>query len=161
MYIFSIFVDYIVENAREEIHYQSNNITYVGDNQTSSPKFRWIDVLFLSALKAEDWVLLDEMNLTSQFVLEGLNSVLDQYRRIFISELNETFYCSVSFHIFMCQIRSYFHLPFNWQDKLKKWTKIEEYEQKLTNLFFLYQHHFSFHYFSLLLLLLLLTKLFL
>jgi hypothetical protein len=37
--------------------------------------------------------------------------------------LNETFYCSVSFRIFVCQIRSYFHLPFNWQDKLKKWTK--------------------------------------
>jgi hypothetical protein len=74
--------------------------------------------------------------------------------------LNETFYCPVSFHIFMCQVRSYFHLPFNWQDKLKKWTKIEEYEQKkLRSLFFLCQHHFSFHYFSLLLLLL--TKLFL
>jgi midasin len=73
----------------------------------------WMDVLFLSALKAEDWVLLDEMNLTSQSVLEGLNSVLDQHRRIFIPELNETFYCSVSFRIFVCQIRSYFHLPFN------------------------------------------------
>jgi midasin len=72
-----------------------------------------MDEVFLSALKAEDWVLLDEMNLTSQSVLEGLNSVFDQHRRIFISELNETFYCPVSFHIFMCQVRSYFHLPFN------------------------------------------------
>jgi midasin (ATPase involved in ribosome maturation) len=53
--------------------------------------------VFLSALKAEDWILLDEMNLTSQLVLEGVNSVLDQHRRIFIPELNETFYCSVSF----------------------------------------------------------------
>jgi hypothetical protein len=33
--------------------------------------------------------------------------------------LNETFYCSVSF-FFVCQVGSYFHLPFNWQDKLKK-----------------------------------------
>jgi midasin len=71
-----------------------------------------MDGVFLSTLKAEDWVLLDEMNLTSQFVLEGLNSVLDQHRRIFISELNETFYCSVSF-FFVCQVGSYFHLPFN------------------------------------------------
>jgi midasin (ATPase involved in ribosome maturation) len=36
----------------------------------------WREV-FLSTLKAGDWVLLDEMNLISQFVLEGLNSVLD------------------------------------------------------------------------------------
>jgi midasin len=72
-----------------------------------------MDEVFLSALKAEDLVLLDEMNLTSQSVLEGLNSVLDHRRRIFISKLNETFYCPVSFHIFACQVRSYFHLPFN------------------------------------------------
>jgi midasin (ATPase involved in ribosome maturation) len=102
-----------VENAREEIHYQSNNITYVRDNQTSSPKFRWMDGVFLSALKAGDWVLLDEMNLASQSVLEGLNSVLDHRRKIFIPELNETFYCPPSFRIFACQVRSYFHLPCN------------------------------------------------
>jgi midasin len=72
-----------------------------------------MDEVFLSALKTDDWVLLNEMNLTSQSVFEGLNSVLDQHRRIFISELNETFYCSVSFRIIACQIRSYFHLPFN------------------------------------------------
>jgi hypothetical protein len=45
-----------VENARAEIHYQSNNIIYVGDNQTSIPKFWWIDEMFLSALKTDDRV---------------------------------------------------------------------------------------------------------
>jgi midasin len=68
-----------------------------------------MDVLFLSALKAEDWILLDEMNLTSQFVLEGLNSVLDQHRRIFIPDLNKTFYCSVSF-LYVRLVRIFIYL---------------------------------------------------
>jgi len=42
----------------------------------SQPEFSWRDGLFLSALKAGYWVLLDEMNLASQSVLEGLNAAL-------------------------------------------------------------------------------------
>jgi midasin len=39
--------------------------------------FAWRDAPFLKAMKNGDWVLLDEMNLASQSVLEGLNAVLD------------------------------------------------------------------------------------
>jgi len=35
-------------------------------------QFAWSDGVLLSALKAGDWVLLDELNLASQSVLEGL-----------------------------------------------------------------------------------------
>ncbi len=40
-------------------------------------EFAWCDGVFLQALKAGAWVLLDELNLASQSVLEGLNAVLD------------------------------------------------------------------------------------
>ncbi|MGG6497318.1 UNVERIFIED_CONTAM: AAA family ATPase, partial [Bacteroidetes bacterium 56_B9] len=40
-------------------------------------EFQWRDAAFLDAMQKGDWVLLDEMNLASQTVLEGLNAVLD------------------------------------------------------------------------------------
>ncbi len=40
-------------------------------------EFAWTDGVLLRALKAGDWVLLDELNLAPQSVLEGLNSLLD------------------------------------------------------------------------------------
>ncbi|CEG79450.1 Putative P-loop containing nucleoside triphosphate hydrolase protein [Rhizopus microsporus] len=43
----------------------------------NSGEFAWRDAPFLQAMKAGDWVLLDELNLASQSVLEGLNSCLD------------------------------------------------------------------------------------
>lgn len=70
---------------------------------SQGPKFQWMDGVFLSALKAGDWVLLDEMNLASQSVLEGLNSCLDHRKTIFIPELNQTFQCPPTFRIFACQ----------------------------------------------------------
>lgn len=51
--------------------------------------FRWSDGAFLSALRNGDWVLLDELNLASQSVLEGLNAVLDHRREVFVPELGE------------------------------------------------------------------------
>ena len=66
-------------------------------------EFTWNDGLFLSALKAGDWVLLDEINLASQSVLEGLNSVLDYRASIFIPEINESFSCPPTFRIFAAQ----------------------------------------------------------
>lgn len=39
--------------------------------------FTWVNGPFLDALVHGHWVLLDELNLASQSVLEGLNSVLD------------------------------------------------------------------------------------
>ena len=65
--------------------------------------FQWCDGVFLQALKRGDWVLLDELNLASQSVLEGLNAVLDHRAEIFIPELGQAFHPPPSFRIFACQ----------------------------------------------------------
>lgn len=48
-------------------------------------------------------MLLDELNLASQSVLEGLNSCLDHRARLFIPELGQEVACPPSFRIFACQ----------------------------------------------------------
>ncbi|KFD67272.1 hypothetical protein M514_05069, partial [Trichuris suis] len=53
--------------------------------------FAWKDGPLLSAIKNGHWVLLDEMNLASQSVLEGLNSCFDHRGEIFIPELGRLF----------------------------------------------------------------------
>ncbi|CAI2351338.1 unnamed protein product [Caenorhabditis sp. 36 PRJEB53466] len=53
--------------------------------------FRWEDGPVLKAIKRGEWVLLDEMNLASQSVLEGLNACLDHRRILYIAELNKEF----------------------------------------------------------------------
>ena len=40
-------------------------------------QFAWRSGPFLAAMEAGHWVLLDELNLASQSVLEGLNAVFD------------------------------------------------------------------------------------
>ena len=69
----------------------------------AAPRFAWSDGVFLSALKAGDWVLLDELNLASQSVLEGLNACLDHRATIYIPELDQTFDCPPTFRIFGAQ----------------------------------------------------------
>lgn len=69
----------------------------------NQPKFSWRDGIFLSALKEGAWVILDEMNLASQSVLEGLNAVLDHRATVYIPELNQEFKCPPSFRVFACQ----------------------------------------------------------
>ncbi|XP_024535665.1 midasin [Selaginella moellendorffii] len=66
-------------------------------------EFQWSDGVFLQALKAGNWVLLDELNLASQSVLEGLNSCLDHRGEVFIPELGLTFECPPTFRLFACQ----------------------------------------------------------
>eukprot|EP00850_Spirogloea_muscicola_P001040 SM000004S14910 [mRNA] locus=s4:133208:176671:- [translate_table: standard] len=66
-------------------------------------EFAWSDGVFLQALKAGDWVLLDELNLASQSILEGLNACLDHRAEVFIPELGESVKCPPSFRIFACQ----------------------------------------------------------
>jgi midasin len=48
-------------------------------------------------------VLLDELNLASQSVLEGLNACLDHRGELFIPELGRSFKCPSSFRVFACQ----------------------------------------------------------
>lgn len=66
-------------------------------------KFAWRDAPFLQAMQKGEWVLLDEMNLASQSVLEGLNACLDHRGEIYISELDRTFRCHPNFFVFAAQ----------------------------------------------------------
>lgn len=66
-------------------------------------EFAWKDAPFLAAMQAGDWVLLDEMNLASQSILEGLNSCLDHRGAVFIPELDRTFTRHENFRIFAAQ----------------------------------------------------------
>lgn len=52
-------------------------------------QFAWRDGPFLRALRAGHWILLDELNLASQSVLEGLNACFDHRGEIYIPELGK------------------------------------------------------------------------
>ena len=83
-----------------------NDLPSSSDNDTeNSPQanFRWCDGVLLQAIKRGDWVLLDELNLASQSVLEGLNSCLDHRASVYIPELGKSFDCPPSFRIFAAQ----------------------------------------------------------
>ena len=76
----------------------------VTDEAGNSVQFRWSDGVLLSAIKSGAWVLLDELNLASQQVLEGLNSCLDHRATVYIPELDKSFQCPSTFQIFACQV---------------------------------------------------------
>jgi midasin len=65
--------------------------------------FAWRDAPFLQAMQRGDWVLLDEMNLASQSVLEGLNSCLDHRQQVYVAELDQTFKRHPNFVLFAAQ----------------------------------------------------------
>uniref|UniRef100_A0A8D2PY94 Midasin n=1 Tax=Varanus komodoensis TaxID=61221 RepID=A0A8D2PY94_VARKO len=54
-------------------------------------EFAWRDGPLLAALKSGDWILLDELNLASQSVLEGLNACFDHRAEIYVPELGMNF----------------------------------------------------------------------
>lgn len=83
-----------------------NDLPYTNETNTdlsSHATFRWCDGVLLKAIKRGDWVLLDELNLASQSVLEGLNSCLDHRASVYIPELGKSFDCPPSFRIFAAQ----------------------------------------------------------
>ncbi|KAH8163567.1 hypothetical protein CIB48_g4679 [Xylaria polymorpha] len=65
--------------------------------------FAWRDAPFLRAMQSGEWVLLDEMNLASQSVLEGLNACLDHRGEVYISELDQVFKRHPNFRLFAAQ----------------------------------------------------------
>lgn len=65
--------------------------------------FAWRDAPFLRAMQNGEWVLLDEMNLASQSVLEGLNACLDHRGEVYISELDQSFKRHPNFRLFAAQ----------------------------------------------------------
>ncbi|XP_048209797.1 midasin isoform X2 [Perognathus longimembris pacificus] len=67
-------------------------------------EFAWRDGPLLAALKAGDWVVLDELNLASQSVLEGLNACFDHRGEIYVPELGMSFQVQhEKTKIFACQ----------------------------------------------------------
>ncbi|MCJ1389381.1 hypothetical protein MMC18_002238 [Xylographa bjoerkii] len=69
----------------------------------SAGKFTWREAPFLKAMQNGQWVLLDEMNLASQSVLEGLNACLDHRGQVYIPELDQTFSRHPGFVLFAAQ----------------------------------------------------------
>lgn len=70
-------------------------------------EFVWRDAPFLRAMQRGEWVLLDEMNLASQSVLEGLNACLDHRGETYIPELDKTFVRHPNFVVFAAQNPQY------------------------------------------------------
>ncbi|XP_030636974.1 midasin [Chanos chanos] len=67
-------------------------------------EFAWRDGPLLAALKAGHWIVLDELNLASQSVLEGLNACFDHRGEIYIPELGMKFHVQhEKTKIFGCQ----------------------------------------------------------
>ncbi|XP_058881826.1 midasin isoform X1 [Acipenser ruthenus] len=54
-------------------------------------EFAWRDGPLLAGLKAGHWIVLDELNLASQSVLEGLNACFDHRAEIYVPELGMSF----------------------------------------------------------------------
>ncbi|KAK3332440.1 hypothetical protein B0T19DRAFT_415687 [Cercophora scortea] len=65
--------------------------------------FAWQNAPFLEAMQNGSWVLLDEMNLASQTVLEGLNACLDHRGEVYIAELDQVFKRHPDFKLFAAQ----------------------------------------------------------
>lgn len=70
-------------------------------------EFVWKDAPFLRAMQTGEWVLLDEMNLASQSVLEGLNACLDHRGEAYIPELDKSFISHPNFKVFAAQNPQY------------------------------------------------------
>eukprot|EP00371_Babesia_bovis_P002713 XP_001611360.1 ATPase associated with various cellular activities (AAA) family protein [Babesia bovis T2Bo] len=66
-------------------------------------RFRWHNGPVLDAAINGHWAVLDELNLASQQVLEGLNALLDHRRETFIPELDRFIKCHDKFRLFGCQ----------------------------------------------------------
>lgn len=66
-------------------------------------EFAWRPAAFLDAMQRGAWVLLDEMNLASQTVLEGLNSCLDHRGSVYVADIGRTFTKHPDFRLFAAQ----------------------------------------------------------
>ncbi|KAJ1918233.1 AAA ATPase midasin [Tieghemiomyces parasiticus] len=73
------------------------------DDDVRGGAFRWCDAAFLRAMRDGHWVLLDEINLASQTVLEGLNACLDHRGTVYVPELDRSFPRHPTFRVFAAQ----------------------------------------------------------
>lgn len=70
---------------------------------SSSSVFAWADGMLIQAMKEGAWLLLDELNMATQTVLEGLNSILDHRGSIYLPELDSTIHKHPKFRVFASQ----------------------------------------------------------
>ncbi|KAK7202204.1 Midasin [Novymonas esmeraldas] len=91
------------EEEQQQQQQQQQRPAHKERDRTTGPQFAWSDGVLLRALKEGSWVILDELNLASQSVLEGLNALLDHRSTVFIPELNEEFHAHPDFRVFACQ----------------------------------------------------------
>lgn len=73
--------------VRINLSEQTDLSDLLGSDLPTENGFRWVDGVLLKAVKEGAFILLDELNLANQTVLEGLNSLLDHRRSLFIPEL--------------------------------------------------------------------------
>jgi MoxR-like ATPase len=90
---------------RVNLNEQTDMIDLLGSDVPSdnSALFKWADGVLIQAMKQGAWILLDEMNMASQTVLEGMNSILDHRGAIYIPELDATVNKHPNFRIFASQ----------------------------------------------------------
>lgn len=91
------------ELVRINLSEQTDLLDLFGTDMPQGSGFAWVDGPFLRALKRGAWILLDELNLASQSVLEGLNACLDHRGTVYIPELDRTFSVSQDTRIFGAQ----------------------------------------------------------
>ncbi|CAL6107242.1 Midasin [Hexamita inflata] len=75
----------------------------VDDENCNEIRFHFIFGPVTRAIINDQWLLLDELNLASQSVLEGLNSLLDHRKELYIPEVNQIFKCGNNFRLFGAQ----------------------------------------------------------
>jgi len=90
---------------RVNLNEQTDMIDLLGSDvpTSSSSVFSWADGVLIQAMKEGSWILLDELNMATQTVLEGLNSVLDHRGSIYLPELDKTIVKHPSFRLFAAQ----------------------------------------------------------
>lgn len=72
-------------------------------DQLRPGRFLWIDGPLVQALKQGGWLLIDELNLASQTVLEGLNALLDHRQEVYLPDVDLVVRKTKGFQIFATQ----------------------------------------------------------
>ncbi|KAG9127474.1 hypothetical protein FRC07_013283 [Ceratobasidium sp. 392] len=88
-------------NNHEHTDLQEYVGSYLTDPTTGKLKFQ--DGILVRALRAGDWIVLDELNLAPTDVLEALNRLLDDNRELVIPETNEVIHPHPNFMLFATQ----------------------------------------------------------
>lgn len=73
------------------------------EKEVGEMTFTWQNGILLEAIQKGHWLVINDLNLASQSVLEGLNSILDHRGSVFIPELNQTYEKHPTFRLFAVQ----------------------------------------------------------